>query len=292
MVATQNHRLIGILQILLGAGLFGLIPILLRFGKGIPASNLLFFRGFFGAIFLYFLIKSTKKTLAKFNEEKLKLVFFAVVFLLAAGSYFVALRLIDIASAVLLLYSQTIFIVILSRLWLKEKISGYTYISVILSIVGIILIVSPTDFKFNDNFIGYLLGISAAFWGALNFMMPKKYFKSYDTYSLTFYQSLIQIPIMFIFIILYPPTFTVANIGIFIIIGAVCTGLAFLLIYTGSRKVPGQYIGILQTTEAIVPIILGIIIFAEIPSITVIVGGILLLIGYVLIAIKELKTIH
>ena len=51
----------------------------------------------------------------------------------------------------------------------------------------------------------------------------------------------------------------------------------------------GQYLGILQTTEVVFSIILAIIMFSEIPSFIVLVGGILLMMGYFIIGIKETK---
>ena len=213
----------------------------------------------------------------------------AIILLFAIGSYFIALKSIDIASAVLLLYSYSIFIVLLSKFWLKEKINLFTIISLLLSIAGIILIISPSGFKFQGKAIGYIFAIVAAFWSGLNFMFPKKYFKNYDAYSLTFYQNLWQLPILIIFVLAFPPNITIINIGIFVGLGLFCTALAFLLVYTGSRKVSGQYIGILQTSEVLVPILLGIFLFSEIPPLLVVIGGILLILSYVLTYFKESK---
>ena len=288
-MVTPDNKLIGILQILIGASLFGLIPILIRLGQNINTSNLLFFRVFFGAIFMYLIIKITKTELNPFKEEKLKLFLWALTFLFAAIFYFLSLKLIAIAPAVLLLYSQSITIILLSRFWLKEKINAYTIIALILSIIGVLLILLPSGFYFRGNSLGYIFGIGAAFFAGLNFILPKKYFQKYNTYSLTFYELLLLTPLLAIFVIASPPDFNFKNMTIFMALGLLGTALAFLLIYTGSRKVSGQYIGILQTTEALVPILLGIIFFSEIPPLTIFIGGVLLIGGDFLIAIKETK---
>lgn len=284
-----KERTVGVLQVILGATLFGLIPMFVRFGQSINTFSLVFFRAFFGMVFIYLIIKLSGKTLTKFKEERTKLIAWAVVLLFTIGSYFIALKLIDIASTVLLMYSYSVFIVLFSKFWLKEKIHTHTLAALILSIIGIILIISPSGFKFQGNSIGYLFAISTGFFGGLNFMFPKKYFKKYDTYSLTFYQNLWMLPMLVIFVLLYPPDFTLKNIGIFASLGLFCTALAFFFVYTGSRKIHGQYIGILQTTEVIVPIILGIIIFSEIPYFITIIGGILLITGNLIIVLKESK---
>ena len=283
----RNEKVIGILQVISGAALFGLIPILVRFGESINTPALVFFRAFFGALFIYLLIKLSGRELKKFNEEKVKLIGWSVILILAIGTYFAALKLLDIASAVLLLYSYSIFIVFLSRFWLKEKIYFHTIIALIISIVGVVLIISPSGFKFQGNAVGYLFAISAAFFSALNFVFPKKYFQNYDIHSLVFYQSIWQLPVLISFVFFNPPTFSVANLGIFASLGIFCTALSFLLVYGGSRKIPGQYVGILQTTEVIVPIVLGVLLFSEVPSPLVIIGGLLLIFGYIIIGFKE-----
>lgn len=286
----QNKTIIGILEVILGGTFFGLVPIFVRFGQSINTVSLIFFRALFGMIFIYLIIRLCKKKLARFKEERLGLIIFSIVLLLGIGFYFVALKLIDIASAVLLLYGYSIFVVLFSKILLKEKIYSHTWIALVISIIGVILIISPSGFNFGGSAIGYLFGVGSAFWVGLNWVLPKKYFKNYDAYSLTFYQSLWQLPILLIFVFFSLPKFTLTNIGIFVGLGLFCTALAFFFVYSGLRKIRGQYIGILQTSEATVPIILGIILFSEIPSLLTIIGGLSLLLGYIIIGIKGSKN--
>ena len=282
----MDNKLTGIFQILLGGALFGLIPVFVRFGQSINTSTLVFFRVFFGAFFMFLIIKVLRRKITPFKQERVKLVLWSFTTMLAIGFYFMALKLIDIAPAVLLLYSYSIFIILFSRFWLKEKIHGHTIVALVLSIVGVILILSPSGFKFQGNALGYLFALCSAFWAGLNFIIPKKYFKGYDPYSLTFYQGLWQLPVLFIFLILQPPTFSFTNMSIFAALGLFCSALSFLLVYSGSRKIHGQYVGVLMTTEVLVSILLGVLLFSEIPSPIVVVGGILLIIGYALIFLK------
>jgi len=155
-----------------------------------------------------------------------------------------------------------------------------------MSLVGVFLVIAPSGFRFDGNAVGYLFAVGAAFFSALNFIFPKKYFQSYDVHSLVFYQNLWQLPILLPFMFLDPPHLSIANLGILASLGVFCTAISFLLVYSGSRKISGQYVGILQTTEVIVPIILGAILFSEIPSLLVILGGLLLILGYLLICLK------
>ena len=276
----QNQRFVGILEVLLAGAFYGLIPIFVRFGSGIDSISLVFFRALFGVIFVFLIIKLLGKNLAAFKEEKLNLIIFSIISLLAIGSYFLALKFIDIASAVLLLYTYSIWIVIFSWLWLKEKIGKYTLIALLLAILGVVLIISPSGFKFEGNSIGYIIALMAGIFACFSYLFPKKYLKNYDAYSITFYQALFILPILIVPMMFSPPNFTLTNIGVFAGLGLFCTALAFSLVYGGSRKISGQHIGILLTSEIVVPIILGAILFSEVPLPVVIIGGVLLVAGY------------
>lgn len=286
----KNERLQGIFEVILGAALFGFVPVFVRFGKEISTPSLVFFRALFGMAFIYVIMRLLSKNLSPLKEDRLKLFLWAGVLVASIGFYFMALKLIDIGSAVLLLYGKSIFIILLSAFWLKERIRLHTIIALLLAIIGVVLIIAPSGFNFTGNSLGYVFGVAAALFSGLNFVFPKKYFKSYDTYSMTFYQFMFQLPILVVFMLLSPPAITVSNLGIFAGLGLLGTALAFYFIYSGSRKVKGQYIGILQTSEVIFSILLAFILFSEIPSLNTVFGGILLVAGYVIVAMNQAKT--
>lgn len=167
---------------------------------------------------------------------------------------------------------------------IKERTKGALQVILGASFFGLVPIL--VRFAQSINSLGYLFGIGAGFFASLNFLIPKKYFKGYDIFSLIFYQNLWMLPLLSIFIFLYPPSFTLKNLGIFASLGLFCTALAFFLVYSGLRKTHGQYMGILQTTEVLIPIILGVIIFSEIPSFITLLGGILLITGNSIIILK------
>ena len=107
----KNERFQGIFEVLLGAALFGFVPIFVRLGNSISTPSLVFFRAFFGMVFIYLLIRLGSKHLAPLKEDKFKLFLWAGILVAAIGFYFMALKLIDIGSAVLLLYGKSIFII-------------------------------------------------------------------------------------------------------------------------------------------------------------------------------------
>ncbi len=285
-MVSKNNR-IGSVQILLGASLFGLIPIFVRLGKNISTLDLVFFRAFFGALFVLILIKAKNRKLSPIRDSFIKLFFWSIILLVAIFSYFYSLKLIDIASATLLLNLNSVFVILFSKFLLKERINRTTILSLCLSIVGMFFIVNFSDIAHVGSFAGYIAAINAALWTGLNFVYPKKYLMSMDNLSLTFYQTLFQIPVLLPFLVFYPTQICLHNILIFCCLGLLCTALAFSLIYSGVPKVKSQFVGILQTSESIVPIFIAWIFWGEVPGVSKIFGGILLITAYIIITLNQ-----
>ncbi|MDP3027833.1 MAG: hypothetical protein Q8N63_09090, partial [Nanoarchaeota archaeon] len=70
---------IGIIQIILASVLFGILPIIVRYGINFGVYNLAFFRIFASIIILCLFFMVAKSKLAKFKYEKGKLIFFGAI---------------------------------------------------------------------------------------------------------------------------------------------------------------------------------------------------------------------
>ena len=64
--------------------------------------------------------------------------------------YYLALERTTIANSVLLVYTAPLFSVILSSIFLHEKIEKKTYWAILFSFIGIIIIIDPTKLQFNS----------------------------------------------------------------------------------------------------------------------------------------------
>ena len=278
------------LEILTGASMFGSVPVLVKFAGDVFPFTLLFFRILFGAFFMLLIVKLLKIKIKLSSGLSLNLVFFAVLLLLGNGFYFLSLRYISIASAVLLLYSYSIFVVVFSRFWLGEHIGMGTLIALFVSIIGVLLVVSPTGLMDSRNSIGYLFALLGALFLGMNFVYPEKYLHEHSAFSLVFYQMSLQIPFLIVFCAIFPPVLSYANLGVFMTLGLIGTALPYFMVYNGARKVRRQYVGVLQTTEVLSSIILGIVILSELPGLSTLLGGALLIGGYIIVALSEFRN--
>ena len=274
----MKKEALGVYQIITANLLSAFIVILIRFGKELGAPTMAFFRVFLAAIFLLPLFYFSKKIkLANFKKEKAKLIFFGLIHGIILLSYFVSLNFLTIASASLLISSLSIWVVVFSYLILKEKIHKITLVSLIISIAGLILVLSPQSFFIFESLVGSALGLLGGILAGLVYVLSKT-FKSYDKISLTFWQNLIAAPFLVLLLFFGKPIFNLNGIIILILLGFVGAS-SFIFMYKGFGNVSGQKGGVLTLLYIVFAIILALIFFKEVPTLNEIFGGLLIILG-------------
>lgn len=274
----MKKEALGVYQIIAANLLSAFIAILIRFGKDLGVPTMAFFRVFLAAIFLLPLFHISKKIkLAPFKKEKAKLIFFGLMHGIILLSYFISLNFLTIASASLLISSLSIWVVVFSYFILKEKIQKITLVSLIISIVGLILVLSPQNFFIFESLIGSALGLLGGILAGLVYVLSKT-FKSYDKISLAFWQNLIASPFLIPLLFFGKPIFTFNGIIILILLGFI-GALSFIFMYKGFGNVSGQKGGVLTLLYIVFVIILALIFFKEVPTLNEIFGGALIILG-------------
>jgi drug/metabolite transporter (DMT)-like permease len=269
---------IGYLQIVLASLLFGFIPIIVRLGTNIGPYNLSFFRVFVAACSLGLFFLFYHKKLVPLKYEKAKMLLFGGIHGFIILGYFTSILFLDVASAVLLLYSSAIWIVLFSRWILNEKLTKKTIFALLVAIVGLILVMQPKNFFIIESLIGSLAGLFAGVGFGLVYVLSKT-FKKYDKVSLTFWQNIIALPFLLPLIFIDWPKFTLNDIYLIILLGTFFTVLPFILVFKGFQKVKASKGGIIVLLDIIFPIIFAFLFFKEAPSTSAIIGGILIIVG-------------
>jgi len=269
---------LGYLQIIIASILFGFVPIVVRFGGNLGPYNLSFFRVLVSAASLGIYFFFFKKKFTNFKYEKGKLLFFGAIHGFIILGYFIAIQFLSIASAVLLLYSSSVWIILFSYFILKEKITKLDLVALFIAFVGVVLILSPKNFFVAESLIGSVSGLLAGIGFGLVYVLSKT-FKKYDKVSLTFWQNLIAIPFLVPLLFIDFPIFTFKDIWIIIFLSIICTTIPFILVFKGFQKIPAKKGGIVILLDIIFPILFSLLIFKEIPQISTLIGGALIIIG-------------
>jgi len=142
---------------------FSIMDLIVKWSDSYPLGQVLFFRGFFGLVFYFFIIP--RKRLKNFYYTKRAGLHFLRCFfgLIALISIFIALRNLPLATVVSISFAAPIFTTIFYIFFLSENVGLYRWLAVIVGFIGIIIIAEPGFNSLNIYFIYpiiFCLGLS------------------------------------------------------------------------------------------------------------------------------------
>ena len=172
------------------AGMIILIRMLSAYGLG--AMDKVLVRCVMSSLILFFLMLFTNRGMLKVKIKDLWIFIISAIItvLLFNYSYFRAAdgTMMSAALAVVLLYISPAFVMILSRLILKEKITSAKLIALVLIIIGTILVTGIASGKPQVTTAGLLFGIGAAvFYAIISIINPIAIRRGYSAATITFY---------------------------------------------------------------------------------------------------------
>ncbi len=154
---------LGFLYMFLSIIGFSLMDVIVKWSVDYPVGQVLFFRGFFGIIFYFFIIP--RERIHNFYKTKrpglhsLR----CIAGLIAIIAIFIALRKLPLATVVSISFAAPIFTTILSIFLLSEKVGVYRWLAVIVGFIGILIITEPGISELNIYYIFpiiFCLGLS------------------------------------------------------------------------------------------------------------------------------------
>ena len=142
---------------------FSIMDIIVKWSEHYPLGEVLFFRGFFGLLFYFFIIP--RERLKDFYYTKRAgLHFLRCIFgLIALLAIFIALRNLPLATVVSISFAAPIFTTIFSIFFLSEKIGFFRWLAVFVGFIGIIIITEPGFSSLNIYYVYpiiFCLGLS------------------------------------------------------------------------------------------------------------------------------------
>ena len=157
-ISTQNTDLkktyIAIITMLLAILCVDMYMVVIKFlGDEYTVIQLAVFRNIAGVIPLFILILFTKEYLSVFknlSNKFLVLSFFRGLGFLSMNIFiFISVINLEFATAMVLTFSSPFFIVILSIIFLKDKVGIYRWSAIFIGFFGVVLIMQPTSDIFN-----------------------------------------------------------------------------------------------------------------------------------------------
>ena len=142
---------------------FSIMDLIVKWSENYPLGQVLFFRGFFGLVFYFFIIP--KDRVKNFYYTKRAGLHFLRCFfgLIALIAIFIALRSLPLATVVSISFAAPIFTTIFSIFFLSEKVGFFRWLAVFIGFLGIIIITEPGFSSLNVYYIFpiiFCLGLS------------------------------------------------------------------------------------------------------------------------------------
>ncbi|KUG02882.1 permease of the drug/metabolite transporter (dmt) superfamily [hydrocarbon metagenome] len=284
----------GILLILLAAVLWGTTGISARYINDVyPLSPLTIgaWRLLFASPILILI-----SYLSKGNEEPLQkphLGIFLIYGITVATyqlSFFSAVTLAMVSTATLIaICTSPVFVAILSRLFLKERLNIRVFLALVLSISGTILIMDIYQLNFSldsDQSLGYLLALGAGLSYATYAVAGKSLLAHYSPLrivSITFsLGALFMLPFIPV-----PSDLPIKVWGILLFLGVVPTALAYIIFTTGLKSTTATSASIASLFEPLTATFLALTFIGERLSLIQSIGAILLFSALAIISVRK-----
>ncbi len=144
---------LGFLYMFLSVCAFSLMDLIIKWTADYPLGQVVFFRGFFGIVFYFFVIPRNR--INNFYQTKRAFLHFlrCVVGLIAMVAIFIALRNLPLATVVSISFAAPIFTTIFSIFFLSESVGIYRWLAVVIGFVGILIITEPGFESLNIYYI-------------------------------------------------------------------------------------------------------------------------------------------
>ena len=154
---------LGFLYMFLSVCAFSIMDLIVKWSEHYPLGEVLFFRGFFGVLFYFFIIP--KERLKDFyHTKRAGLHFLRCMFgLIALLAIFIALRNLPLATVVSISFAAPIFTTIFSIFFLSEKVGFFRWLAVFVGFIGIVIITEPGFSSLNIYYVYpiiFCLGLS------------------------------------------------------------------------------------------------------------------------------------
>jgi len=287
---TFLNKIPGSLLIFLGALCLSFGGIIVKSFEGANLWQILFWRQIFFSIIvvLYLLIIYKKNFFKKFYESGLP-GFTAGVFLsVGFAAYVFAMYTTTVANTNFIITTETIFLALLGYFFLKEKISSITLISIILGMSGVLLILgSSLSIQTSEQFIGNLVAFIMPVSFAVLVMIVRKYPKV-DMVPAQFTAGVCAAIIGLI--VAGKLSISFHDLTLAFLAGFFQIGFGFILITVGSQTTPAAVVGILMLTESVFGPLWAWLFINEVPPISVIFGGGIIIFSILLQSIYNKKS--
>ena len=263
---------------------FSLMDIVVKWSDGYPLGQVLFFRGFVGAL-VYFLIIPKNRIKNFYVTKRAGLHFLRCFFgLIALLSIFTALRNLPLATVVSISFAAPIFTTIFSIFFLSEKVGLYRWIAIFIGFFGVIIIAEP---GLDDLNIFYVYPIIFCLGMAYVAITIRQLSKTEPVWLISLYFS---IAITIASLTTIPNGWILPSLGDLIVLSClgIFGGVANLWLSQSYKFSEVSLVTPLKYLTLVFAIIFGFFIWDEVPTFKTLIGAALVILSSIIIFRREI----
>ncbi len=285
--------------IILAGACWGTISIFIYFlsGSGLSELQISFVRQFFAALVfaLFILIHDRSKFRIQLKDLWLLALVGFVNGVVFNFCYFYTIVNSRASIAVVLLYTSPVFVMILARIFFKEKLTRNKLTALALTIVGCVFVTGVLGEGYTPPPVAILTGVMTGLAYALNNIITSKAVKKNDPQTVTLYTFLFS----FLFLIPFSglrslvtacredPRILLVNVLMCLVTGV----LAQFFFSLGLRLIESGRAAIYGASEPIVGALVGILIFHEESNLLKIIGIVMVIAAILIIGRDNAKKV-
>jgi drug/metabolite transporter (DMT)-like permease len=273
------RNLPGPLLIFMGAFSLSFGGLIVKSFDGATLWQILFWRSvFFSLTVIAFLIITYKKRIfSSLYDSGLAGFFGGIILSIGFCGYVFAMYNTTVANTNFIISTQVLFLAIFGYLFLKEKISAITLVSIILAISGVFLMVG------NSLSPGELSGNIAAFSMPVTFAVLIMLVRKFPKIDMVPAQFVAGISCCIIgFLLSSKIMISPHDIFLGFVAGFFQVGFGFIFITIGARTTPSAMVGIIMLSESILGPMWAFLFAGERPTLFTLIGGAIILFSVLL----------
>jgi drug/metabolite transporter (DMT)-like permease len=275
---------LGFLYMFMSICAFSLMDIIVKWSVDYPIGQVLFFRGFFGIVFYFFVIP--RERLHNFYQTKrpgLHLIR-CISGLIAIISIFIALRKLPLATVVSISFAAPIFTTIFSIFLLSEKVGIFRWLAVLIGFIGILVIIEPGISELNIYYVFPIIFCLGLSYVAITI---RQLSTTEPVWLISFYFSLSITLLSFLTI---PQGWIMPSLNHLILLSliGIFGGVANLWLSQSYKYSEVSLVTPLKYLALVFAIIFGYFIWDEIPTIKTLLGAFLVIISTLIIFRREI----
>lgn len=270
----ENKIFVGIVCILLSCFGFAAMQLFIKLAGNIPSIQKTFFRNLIAAIIAFVPLIKSKPELKMMEGNWSLLILRSILGTVGMILNFIAVEYISIGDASMLQKLSPFFVIILSLIFLKERVLSYQWIAVIVAFIGALFVIKPSGTGLPIGAIAGVLG--AALAGGAYTCLRSLTLKGVKGAFIIFFFSAFSCISVLPFIIFSFVPMTLTQIFYLLMVGVAAALGQFGITFAYSFA-PARNISVFEYSQILFASLLGFFVLSEIPDTYSIIGYVIII---------------